>query len=164
VLQPHFCKSVRMTLTLPKWGFRSPPGLLKFQSSIAGVKTPRLEASFMSLQKVLKCRCRKWPRLSHLDVCSTSNGKKKGRESNLQFDSRPLKIGNWPNLKVHRWSATHRWKALKESYKFVSDLIPIEGLNKELWTHKIPGVQTRIILGFLGSPGTKSHLDVGAAE
>jgi hypothetical protein len=32
--------------------------------------------------KLLKCKCRKWPRMSHLDICSTSYGKKKGRESN----------------------------------------------------------------------------------
>ncbi len=41
--------------------------------------------------KVLKCRCPKWPRMSHLDICSPSYGRKKGRESNCQFDSRPLK-------------------------------------------------------------------------
>jgi hypothetical protein len=27
--------------------------------------------------KVLKCRCPKWPRMSHLDICSTSYGRKK---------------------------------------------------------------------------------------
>ncbi len=32
--------------------------------------------------KILKCRCRKWPRMSHLNICSTSYGKKKSRESN----------------------------------------------------------------------------------
>jgi hypothetical protein len=31
--------------------------------------------------KVLKCRCPKWPCMSHLDICSTSYGRKKGRES-----------------------------------------------------------------------------------
>jgi hypothetical protein len=41
--------------------------------------------------KVLKCRCSKWPRMSHLDIRSPSYGRKKGRESNCQFDSRPLK-------------------------------------------------------------------------
>jgi hypothetical protein len=50
LLQPHFWKSVRMTLTLLKWGLGSPPGLPKFQSSIAGVKTPCLETFFMSLE------------------------------------------------------------------------------------------------------------------
>jgi hypothetical protein len=40
------------------------------------------------------------------------------------------KVGNRPDLGVCRWNATHRWKALKESYKFSLDLIPIEGLSK----------------------------------
>jgi hypothetical protein len=37
--------------------------------------------------KVLKCRCPKWPYMSHLDIFSPSYGQKKGRESNWQFDS-----------------------------------------------------------------------------
>jgi len=115
--------------------------------------------------KLSKCRCWKWPRMSHLDIYNTSYGKKKGWESNWQSDSRPLKVGNRPDPGVCRWSATHCWKALKESYKFALDLIPIGGLSKELWNHKVPGVQTRTILGLLlGSLGTKSHSDVGATE
>jgi hypothetical protein len=43
-----------MTLTLSKWGLESPPRLLKVWNSIAGVKTPRLEVFFISLEKVLK--------------------------------------------------------------------------------------------------------------
>ncbi len=46
--------------------------------------------------KVLKCRYRKWPRIDHLNICSPSYGQKKGRESNWQFDSRLLKVGNRP--------------------------------------------------------------------
>jgi hypothetical protein len=45
---------------------------------------------------------------------------------------KPLKVGNQLDLDVCRWGATHRWKALNESYNFVLDLIPIGGLNKEL--------------------------------
>jgi len=48
--QPHFWKSVRMTLTFPKWGLESPPGLPKLQSSIAKVKTLRIEVFFISLE------------------------------------------------------------------------------------------------------------------
>jgi len=48
--QPHFWKSVRMTLTLSKWGLGSPLGFPKLQSSIARVKTPLLEAFFISLK------------------------------------------------------------------------------------------------------------------
>jgi hypothetical protein len=90
--------------------------------------------------KLSKCRCRKWPRMSHLDICNTSYGKKKGRESNCQFDSWPLKVRNRLDPSVCRWSATHCWKALKESYKFSLDLIPIGGLSKELWTRRVSGV------------------------
>ncbi len=52
---------------------------------------------FYTVGKVLKCRCRKWPRMSHSNIISTSYGRKKGRESNWQFDSRPLKVGNRPD-------------------------------------------------------------------
>jgi len=66
---------------------------------------------------------------------------------------------------VCKWSATHRWKALEENYKFVLNLIPIEGPSKELWSCKVPRVQTGTISGlFLGSLGTKSHSDAGAVE
>jgi hypothetical protein len=77
--------------------------------------------------KILKCRCPKWPCIGHLDICSPSYGQKKGRESNWQFDSRPLKVGNRPLPDVSRWSAMGRWKALKESYNFGLDLTPIGG-------------------------------------
>jgi len=45
---------------------------------------------------LLKLRCRKWPHMGHLDICSTSYGKKKGRKSNWQFDSRALKVNPTP--------------------------------------------------------------------
>jgi len=79
--------------------------------------------------------------------------------SNCQFDSR-LKVRNRLDLSVCRCSATHRWKALNERYKFSLDLIPIRGQSTKLWTHKVPEVQTETILG----PRTKSHSDVGAME
>jgi hypothetical protein len=90
--------------------------------------------------KVLKCRCPKWPCMCHLDICSPSYGQKKGRESNLQFDSRPLKVGNRPIPDVCRRSATWRWKALKESYNFGLNLTPIGGRSREIWAPKVPGV------------------------
>jgi len=115
--------------------------------------------------KLLKCKCRKWTRMSHLDICNTSYGKKKGRESNCQFDFWPLKVKNQLDPGVCKWSETHHWKALKESYKFASNLIPMKGLNKKLWTHKVPRVQTGTVSGLLlGSPRTKSHSNVGAVE
>jgi len=61
-----------------------------------------------------------------------------------------------------RWCATYSWKAIDENYNFVSDFISIEGLHIKLWGPKVTGVPTLAISGLsLGSPGTKSHLDVG---
>ncbi len=71
--QPHFEGSVKLPLTLPKMGLGSPLGLLKTQSAISGVKTPRIEV-FYIVEKVLKCRCPKWTHMSHLDIYSTSYG------------------------------------------------------------------------------------------
>jgi hypothetical protein len=82
--------------------------------------------------KVLKCRCSKWPRMSHLDICSPSYGQKKGRESNWQFDSRPQKVGNRPDPDVRWGSATWRWKALEESYKINLELVPIRDRGEKL--------------------------------
>jgi hypothetical protein len=48
--QPYFEKNVRMRFTLPKWELGSPPRLPKPQSSIVGVKTPRIVAFFISLE------------------------------------------------------------------------------------------------------------------
>jgi hypothetical protein len=42
--------------------------------------------------KVLKRTYRKWSCIGHLDICRPSYRQKKGRESNWQFDSRPLKV------------------------------------------------------------------------
>jgi hypothetical protein len=53
LLQPHSWKSVMMTLTLPKWGLGSPSRLPKLQSSIVGVKTPRLEGFIILLESSL---------------------------------------------------------------------------------------------------------------
>jgi hypothetical protein len=101
----------------------------------------------------------------HLDIYNTSYGRKNGRESNWQFDSRPLKVGNRPDPGVCRWSATHHWKALKESYKFALDLVLVGNRSKKLWTPKISGVQTRIVSGLhFGSPEKKCHSDASAVE
>jgi hypothetical protein len=77
----------------------------------------------------------------------------------------PLKVGNRPDPSVCRQSATHRWKALEESYNFAWDLVPIWGWSKKLWTSKVSRVKTGTVSGLhFGSPGKKNHLDVGAAE
>ncbi len=163
--QPHFDASVRTRLALPKSGNLESSGTPKnLKFNFRGQNNLPLSVLYI-IRKVLKCRCRKWPCMSRSNICSTSYGRKKGRKSNWQFDSWPLKVGNQPDPSVCRWSTTHHWKALEENYKFASDLVSIGGLSWELWALKVPGVQPRIVLGLLlGSPGTKSHSDAGAAE
>jgi len=91
--------------------------------------------------------------------------KKKGRESNCQFDSRPQKVGNRPDLLSCKGRVTYRWKALDESYNFASDHTSIRGLLAKLWGSKVAGVLVGGISGLpLGSPGKNSHLDVASME
>ncbi len=90
---------------------------------------------------------------------------KEGSKVKLAVWLPTIKSWELTDLDVCRWSAMHRWKDFKESYKFAWDLIPIGGPSKELWTRKVQGVQIGTVLGLLlGSLGTKFHSDVGAAE
>jgi hypothetical protein len=110
--------SVRMKLTLPKLGdleSSGTPECLEFNSK--GQNTSPWGVLGV-IGKVLKFKYPKWPRIGHLDICSPSYGQKKSRESNWQFDSRPLKVGNRPAPDKRWGSATRRWKALEEGYKF----------------------------------------------
>jgi hypothetical protein len=66
---------------------------------------------------------------------------KEGPESNWQFDSRPLKVGNRPVPDVRSGIATWRWKALLEGYKFGLDLVTIGGWGEELRSPKVPKSQ-----------------------
>jgi hypothetical protein len=135
--------SVSMKLTLPKVGnleSSGTPESLEFGSK--GQNTLPWGV-FGVIGKVLKCRCPNWPRIGHLDICSLSYGQKKGRESNCQFDSRPLKVRNRPAPDVRWGSATRSWKDLEEGYKFGSDLVPIGGQGEKLRCPKVPGVQNR---------------------
>jgi hypothetical protein len=115
--------------------------------------------------KLLKRRCLKWACIAHLDIWNTSYDQKKGRESNCQFDSRPQKVENRPDLLSCRGRATYHWKALDESYNFASDRTSIEGLLAKLWGSKVAGVPAGGISVLpLGSPGKNSHLDVASME
>jgi hypothetical protein len=90
--------------------------------------------------KILKRRYRKWPCIGHLDIFSPSYGQKKGRESNCQFDSRPLKVRNRCLPDIGFECATWRWKDLDEGYNFGSDLVAIQLCSPELWPFKVPKV------------------------
>jgi hypothetical protein len=61
---------------------------------------------------------------------------------------------------------TYHSKAFDEGYNFSSNLIAIRGVHSNLSAPKVIGVVVMGILGLLslGSPGTKSHLDVAPLE
>jgi hypothetical protein len=92
--------------------------------------------------KVLKRRYGKWPRIGHLDICNPSYGQKKGRESNWQFDSRPLKVGNRPLRDLQIENAIRRWKDIDKGYKFGLNLVAIKLCSWELWAPKVPRLQS----------------------
>jgi hypothetical protein len=144
------------------WEFAGTPKILEF--NFRGQNTLHWGV-FYIIRKLSKRRYRKWARMSHLDIYNISYSKKKGQKSNWPFDSWPPKVRNQPDPEACRWSVTCCWNVLDKSYKFAWNLIPIGGLNKKLWPHKVVEVQTETISGLLlGSPGIKSHSDVGAAK
>jgi len=85
------CEDETHTPEMGTWESSRTPEILEFDCK--GQKTSHWDVLYI-IGKLLKCRCRKWARVSHLDICSTSYGKKKGQESNWQFYSQPPKVGN----------------------------------------------------------------------
>ncbi len=115
-----------------------------------------------TIGKILERRCLKWVRIVHLDIWDTSYGQKNGRKSNCQFDSRPKKVENRPDLLGHRGHATYHRKVLNENYNFASNRISIWGLLAKLWGFKVTGVPTGMILGLpLGSPRKEKPFGCG---
>jgi hypothetical protein len=66
------------------WEFVGTPKILEFD--FRGQNTLHWTVLCI-IEKLLKRRCRKWAYTSHLNIYNTSYDKKKGRESNSQFDS-----------------------------------------------------------------------------
>jgi hypothetical protein len=66
--------------------------------------------------------------------------KRKGRESNWQFGSQPLKVRNRTNFLACRCRATYCWKSLDEGYNFAFVLTSIRSLYTKLWASKVTGV------------------------
>jgi hypothetical protein len=157
------------TLTLlsefPLWELES-RWTLKFSESNCRGPNPLDWGILYIIGKFFERRCLKWVCMTHFNTSNTSYDQKKGRKSNWQFDSRPLKVDNRPDFLTCRWHATYCWKVLNEGYNFASNLISIRGLHTKLWTPKVgtkvAGVPTLRILGLpLGSRRTKWHLGAG---
>jgi hypothetical protein len=138
--QPHFGQVWGWSPTLGKVGDLESSGTPECSELDSKAQNTSHWGVLGVIGKVLKRRYRKCPRIGHLDICSPSYGQKKGRESNWQFDSRPLKVGNRPPLDIRFECATWRWKDLDEGYNFCSDLVAIRLWSRELWPFKVPRV------------------------
>jgi hypothetical protein len=156
----------------PKWtpmlGVGVPKGLPNLQSAIAGVKSPRLKKFFISLERSWSVDVQNGLAWAIWTSAAQVMGKRKAGSQTVSLrkkDSRPLKVGNRPDLLGCRRRATNRWKALDEGYNFASDRIAIGGLQKKLCALKVPRVLASGISGLpRRSPGTKSHLDASPVE
>jgi hypothetical protein len=164
VSQPHFGQVWGWSPTLGKVGGLEPSGTPECLELGSKSRNTLRWGVLGVIEKVLKPRYRKWPHIGHSDICSPSYGQKKGKESNLQFDSRSLKVRNQPLPDVALKSATRRWKALDESYNFGLGLVSIRVRGEELWPSKVPGLQPRIVSGLhFGSPNKMCHSNVASA-
>jgi hypothetical protein len=103
------------------------------------------------IEKVLKHRYRKWPRIGHLDICRPNYGQKKGQES------RPLKVGNRPLPDLRIESAISRWKDDNEGYKFGLDFVAIRLCSQELWAPKVPKLHPGQFRNNFGTPTWESR-------
>ncbi len=139
VLQPHFGQ-VWVKPNTSKVGDLESSGTLECFEFDSKAQNTSHWGVLGVIGKFLKRRYRKWPRIGHLNICSPSYGQKKGRESNWQFDSRPLKVGNRPLSNLRIESAISRWKDFDKGYKFGSDLITIRLCSRELWAPKVSGL------------------------
>jgi hypothetical protein len=80
-----------------------------------------------------------------------------GSQSNWQFDSRPLKVGNQPLSDLRIESGTWRWKDLDEGYNFGSNLVTIKPGSQELQAFKVPGLQPGQFRDNFGTPFRESR-------
>jgi hypothetical protein len=133
---PRVWESVRewtstFSSELPFWEWES---RWTFESSKNNCKGPNLLdwRVIYIIGNFLKRRCLKWAHMTHSNTSNTSYGQKRGRKSNWQFDSRPLKVGDRHDFLAWRWRVTYRWKTLNKGYKFSSNLISIKGLHAKL--------------------------------
>ncbi len=91
--------------------------------------------------------------MTHLTFKTQFYNQKKGRQSNCQFDFRPLKIRNRPNFIVSRWRATYHGKFSPSATTLLQTSFQLEGLHTKLWAPKVVEIPT---LGILGLP-LESH-------
>jgi hypothetical protein len=150
--------SLTFSSELPLWELES-QWTPKFSENNFKGQNPLDWSVIYIIKKKLERKCLKWARMTHLGDSNTSYGQMKGRESNWQFDSQPLKVRNRLDPLMFRWLATYHWKNLDRGYNFASALTSIVGLHTKLWASKVTGVLILKISKLpLGNPRTIWHL------
>jgi hypothetical protein len=98
-----------MNLHTPKWALTLGVGVMMdsqiFREQLQGTKPIGLRSSSYHW-KALGTYMSQMGLHDPLDTLNTSYGQKEGWESNCQFDSWPLKVGNCPDFLAFRWHAT----------------------------------------------------------
>jgi hypothetical protein len=107
------------------------------------------------IENLLERRCIKWVRMIHLDTWNISYGQKKGQESNYQFDSRPLKVKNRPDL--FACISLKNFRRVLHLFFQTSSLSEVCKKSYGPWKSRESQFQ-KIWDSQLGSPGTKWHL------
>jgi hypothetical protein len=86
------------------------------------------------IENLLRHRCLKWVRMTHLDIWNTSYSQRKGRESKWQFDSRPLKVIRFPCVQASCDILLKRsWQGLQLCFR---------PHLKQRFAHKVMGPQS----------------------
>jgi hypothetical protein len=119
--QPHFDQVWGWSPTLGKVGGLEPSGIPECLELNSKAQNTSHWGVLGVIGKVLKRRYRKCPCIGHSDIYSPSYGQKKGRESNWQFDSRPLKVWNRPLPDVSLKSSTWRGKLSTRTTTLIQD-------------------------------------------
>jgi hypothetical protein len=110
----------------------------------------------------LKRKYQKCPRIGNSDICNPSYGQKKGRESNWQFDSRPLKVRNrpLPNVWCPIWECNMEFERSRWGLQlwFIPRRDPIlqSGVMAVQSSESPAGTNSGL---HFGSPGNLCHLD-----
>jgi len=165
MLQPHFGQVWGWSPTLVKVGGLESSGTPECLELDNKAQNTSHWGALGVIGKVLKRKCRKWPRISHSDICSPSYGQKKGRESNWQFDSRPLKVGNRPLPDVAlKCACDTTLKSFRRKLQlwFRTLLDPSSG--RGVMAVQSSGSPAGTVLGLhFESPNKMCHLDVASA-
>ncbi len=115
------------------------------------------------IEKVLKRRYRKWPRIGHLDICSPSYGQKKGRpttKSRKSTSSRcPIRECDMALKRSRRglqlWFRPRRDPTLQSGVMIVQSPESPAGTNSGQFRNSISGVPTKCAIWVLPRRGAE---------